>query len=75
MLCHPVDMFIHTSRRMVFLSCSQSGRQDRGKQPLYQLLSKLLLRLMERIKSQELSVECSLKTGTQQQRRETAVTR
>jgi hypothetical protein len=40
---------------------------DTGKQPLYDLLSKLLLRLMERIKTHELAVEDALKTWTQQQ--------
>src|SRR5689334_10620941 len=52
---------------MMFLSYSVSGRQDCGKQPLYHLLSKPLLRLMEWIKAHELAVECALKTGTQQQ--------
>jgi hypothetical protein len=38
---------------------------DTGKQSLNDLLSKLLLRLMERIKPHELAVEDPLKTWTQ----------
>src|SRR5947207_8080111 len=51
------------------LSNPLSGRQDTSGQPLHQLLSKLLLRFVERVSAQEVPVEHPLKTRPQQQDR------
>src|SRR6266567_91713 len=67
---HPVDWSKSCSQNgRNCLSDPQSGRQDTSGQPLHQLLSKLLLRFVERVSAQESSVEHPLKTGSQQQDR------
>src|SRR6266487_6384532 len=67
---HPVDWSESSSQNWKnFLSDPLSGRQDTRGQPLHQLLSKLLLRFVERVSAQEVPVEHPLKTRPQQQDR------
>src|SRR5579859_55703 len=67
---HPVDRWECSSQNEKnSLSVPHSRRQDTGGQPLHQLLSKLPLSFVERVSAQEVPVEHPLKTGSQQQDR------